>query len=94
MATPDLRVIRRALISVSDKTGLVDFATALSGFGVELISTGGTAKTLAAAGLKVTDVSTVTGYPEMMDGRLKTLHPKVHGGLLARRDDPRRNQES
>lgn len=88
MASSDLRVIRRALISVSDKTGLVEFATALSGFGVELISTGGTAKALSVAGLKVTDVSAVTGFPEMMDGRLKTLHPKVHGGLLALRDEP------
>ena len=72
----------RALLSVSDKTGLLDFAKALSAHGVELISTGGTAKALSDAGLKVTDVSSVTGFPEMMDGRLKTLHPNVHGGLL------------
>jgi phosphoribosylaminoimidazolecarboxamide formyltransferase/IMP cyclohydrolase len=85
----DLVPIRRALISVSDKTGLAEFATALSReFGVELISTGGTAKFLRDAGLKVTDVSEVTGFPEMMDGRVKTLHPKIHGGLLALRDNP------
>ena len=78
-----LRRITRALLSVSDKTGLVDFAKALSGFGVELVSTGGTAKALKDAGLKVIDVADLTGFPEMMDGRVKTLHPKVHGGLLA-----------
>jgi phosphoribosylaminoimidazolecarboxamide formyltransferase/IMP cyclohydrolase len=83
----DLRRITRALLSVSDKTGLVDFARALAGHGIELISTGGTAKTIADAGLKVRDVSELTGFPEMMDGRVKTLHPKVHGGLLAIRDD-------
>ena len=84
----DIRPVRRALISVSDKTGLVDFAKGLSALGVELISTGGTAKAIADAGLRVTDVSSVTGFPEMMDGRIKTLHPKVHGGLLALRDEP------
>jgi phosphoribosylaminoimidazolecarboxamide formyltransferase / IMP cyclohydrolase len=83
----DLRRISRALISVSDKTGLVDFARALAGLGVELVSTGGTRKALADAGLKVRDVSDLTGFPEMMDGRVKTLHPKVHGGLLAIRDN-------
>ncbi len=76
------RRISRALLSVSDKTGLADFARALAGYGVELISTGGTAKALQEAGLKVTDVAALTGFPEMMDGRVKTLHPKVHGGLL------------
>src|SRR5437868_8926732 len=81
------RKITRALLSVSDKTGLIDFARALAGHGIELISTGGTAKALADAGLKVCDVSELTGFPEMMDGRVKTLHPKVHGGLLAVRDD-------
>ena len=81
------RPITRALLSVSDKTGLVDFARALSRHGIELISTGGTAKALADAGLKVRDVSDLTGFPEMMDGRVKTLHPKVHGGLLAIRED-------
>lgn len=80
--------VKRALISVSDKTGLIDFAKALVERGVELLSTGGTAKTLADAGLPVTEVSEVTGFPEMMDGRVKTLHPKVHGGLLALRDNP------
>jgi phosphoribosylaminoimidazolecarboxamide formyltransferase/IMP cyclohydrolase len=83
----DLRRVTRALLSVSDKTGLIDFARALSGHGIELVSTGGTAKALADAGLKVRDVSDLTGFPEMMDGRVKTLHPKVHGGLLAVRDD-------
>ena len=80
--------IKRALLSVSDKTGLVEFARFLSGRGVELLSTGGTAKALREAGLTVTDVSEVTGFPEIMDGRVKTLHPKVHGGILARRDVP------
>ncbi len=79
--------IRRALLSVSDKTGVVDLATTLAGQGVELISTGGTAKALRDAGLTVRDVSDLTGFPEMMDGRVKTLHPMVHGGLLAVRDD-------
>jgi phosphoribosylaminoimidazolecarboxamide formyltransferase/IMP cyclohydrolase len=83
----DLRPIARALLSVSDKSGLVDFARALAGHRIELVSTGGTAKTIADAGLKVRDVSDLTGFPEMMDGRVKTLHPKVHGGLLAIRDD-------
>lgn len=85
---PDLVPIRRALISVSDKTGLLELATALYHQGVELISTGGTAKTLAAAGLNVKDVSELTHFPEIMDGRVKTLHPSVHGGLLGVRDDP------
>jgi len=84
---PDLRRITRALLSVSDKTGLVDFARALAGHGIELVSTGGTARAIADAGLNVRDVSELTGFPEMMDGRVKTLHPKVHGGLLAIRDD-------
>jgi phosphoribosylaminoimidazolecarboxamide formyltransferase/IMP cyclohydrolase len=81
-ATTDI-AIRRALISVSDKTGVVELARALGGWGVEILSTGGTAQALKGAGLAVTDVSEHTGFPEMMDGRLKTLHPKVHGGLLA-----------
>jgi phosphoribosylaminoimidazolecarboxamide formyltransferase/IMP cyclohydrolase len=80
--------IRRALISVSDKTGLADFARALAAQGVEILSTGGTAKALKDAGIAVRDVAEHTGFPEMMDGRLKTLHPKVHGGLLAVRGDP------
>src|SRR6266704_520082 len=74
--------IKRALLSVSDKTGLVPLAQALGQTGVQLISTGGTAKTLREAGLNVTDLSAYTGFPEMLDGRVKTLHPKVHGGLL------------
>ncbi|MBM3482942.1 MAG: bifunctional phosphoribosylaminoimidazolecarboxamide formyltransferase/IMP cyclohydrolase [Alphaproteobacteria bacterium] len=78
--------IRRALLSVSDKTGLIDFARCLANHGVELISTGGTAKALEAAGLKVKDVAAHTGFPEMMDGRVKTLHPMVHGGILAERN--------
>ncbi len=82
-----LRRVTRALISVSDKGGLAEFARALGEYSVELISTGGTAKALAAAGLQVRDVSELTGFPEMLDGRVKTLHPNVHGGLLAIRDD-------
>ncbi|HEX4883514.1 MAG TPA: bifunctional phosphoribosylaminoimidazolecarboxamide formyltransferase/IMP cyclohydrolase [Casimicrobiaceae bacterium] len=80
--------ITQALLSVSDKTGLVDFARGLAARGVKLLSTGGTAQALAAAGLAVTDVGSYTGFPEMLDGRVKTLHPKVHGGILARRDLP------
>jgi phosphoribosylaminoimidazolecarboxamide formyltransferase/IMP cyclohydrolase len=82
------RTIRRALISVSDKTGLLDLARALEKFGAELVSTGGTRKALADAGLTVRDVSDLTGFPEMLDGRVKTLHPNVHGGILAIRDNP------
>jgi phosphoribosylaminoimidazolecarboxamide formyltransferase/IMP cyclohydrolase len=82
------RPVRRALISVSDKAGLVPFAKALAGHGVALVSTGGTAKALSDAGLTVTEVATVTDFPEMLDGRVKTLHPAIHGGLLARRDRP------
>ena len=77
--------IRRALLSVSDKTGIVEFATFLAEQGVELLSTGGTAKLLADSGLTVTEASAYTGHPEIMDGRVKTLHPKIHGGILARR---------
>ena len=80
--------IRRALISVSDKTGIADFARELQSLGVEIISTGGTAKALRDAGIEVREVSDVTGFPEMMDGRLKTLHPKIHGALLGLRDKP------
>ncbi|MCD6075785.1 MAG: cyclohydrolase / phosphoribosylaminoimidazolecarboxamide formyltransferase [Rhodospirillales bacterium] len=80
------RRVTRALLSVSDKTGLTEFARALASLGIDLVSTGGTAKAITAAGLKVRDVSDLTGFPEMMDGRVKTLHPKVHGGLLAIRD--------
>ena len=84
----DLRPIQRALLSVSDKSGLVEFARVLHGCGVELVSTGGTRGELAQAGLPVKDVADLTGFPEMMDGRLKTLHPVVHGGLLAIRENP------
>jgi phosphoribosylaminoimidazolecarboxamide formyltransferase / IMP cyclohydrolase len=84
----DLRRVTRALLSVSDKSGLIDFARALAGRGIALVSTGGTRKALAGAGLPVQDVSDVTGFPEMMDGRVKTLHPGVHGGLLAVRANP------
>lgn len=80
------RPVRRALLSVSDKSGIVEFAQALHLRGVELLSTGGTARLLSQAGLPVTEVSDYTGFPEMMDGRVKTLHPKVHGGILGRRD--------
>lgn len=83
----DIQPIRRALLSVSDKAGLIDFAQSLHEAGVELVSTGGTAKAIAAAGMPVRDVAELTGYPEMMDGRVKTLHPAVHGGLLALRDN-------
>jgi phosphoribosylaminoimidazolecarboxamide formyltransferase / IMP cyclohydrolase len=82
-----LRKIRRALISVSDKTGVVEFARELRRFNVEIISTGGTARALREAGIEVRDISDVTGFPEMMDGRVKTLHPRIHGGLLALRDN-------
>jgi phosphoribosylaminoimidazolecarboxamide formyltransferase / IMP cyclohydrolase len=85
-------MIKQALLSVSDKTGIVDFARALSQQGVKLLSTGGTAKLLAEAGLPVTEVADYTGFPEMLDGRVKTLHPKVHGGILARRDLPEHMQ--
>ena len=84
----DLAPLRRALISVSDKTGLVELAGALAARGVELLSTGGSAGMLREAGLTVIDVAEVTGSPEMMDGRVKTLHPRIHGGLLALRDEP------
>src|SRR5437868_4074836 len=80
--------IRRAILSVTDKTGLVDFAQKLTGMGVELISTGGTAKLLRDSGIAVKDISELTGFPEMLDGRVKTLHPKVHGGILHRRENP------
>ncbi|PYT00574.1 MAG: bifunctional phosphoribosylaminoimidazolecarboxamide formyltransferase/inosine monophosphate cyclohydrolase [Acidobacteria bacterium] len=84
----ELRKIKRALISISDKTGAVDLAKALREFGVDIISTGGTARTLRDFGIDVTDVSDITGFPEMMDGRVKTLHPKMHGAFLALRDNP------
>ncbi|MGV0911644.1 bifunctional phosphoribosylaminoimidazolecarboxamide formyltransferase/IMP cyclohydrolase [Martelella sp. FOR1707] len=84
---PDLVTVKTALLSVSDKSGIVEFASALAAQGIRLLSTGGTHKALAEAGLEVTDVSAVTGFPEIMDGRVKTLHPNVHGGLLAIRDD-------
>lgn len=83
-----MATVKQALISVSDKTGIVEFARELAALGVSLLSTGGTAKLLADAGLKVTEVADYTGFPEMLDGRVKTLHPKVHGGLLARREMP------
>jgi phosphoribosylaminoimidazolecarboxamide formyltransferase/IMP cyclohydrolase len=86
--TEGLRRVRRALLSVSDKTGLVEFARHLRGFGVEILSTGRTATALREAGVEVRDVSDVTGFPEMLDGRVKTLHPRIHGALLALRDDP------
>jgi hypothetical protein len=81
--------IQRAILSVTDKTGLADFARKLSALGIELISTGGTAKLLRDSGIAVKDISELTGFPEMLDGRVKTLHPKVHGGILHRREDPK-----
>jgi phosphoribosylaminoimidazolecarboxamide formyltransferase/IMP cyclohydrolase len=84
----DLKRVTRALLSVSDKTGVVDFASALHARGIALVSTGGTARALKEAGLPVKDVSDLTGFPEMMDGRVKTLHPAVHGGLLGIRANP------
>ena len=80
---------KRALISVSDKSGVTAFASALSSLGIEILSTGGTARTLQEAGIDVMDVGSYTGFPEMLDGRVKTLHPKIHAGLLARRDEPK-----
>jgi phosphoribosylaminoimidazolecarboxamide formyltransferase/IMP cyclohydrolase len=85
--TPGLRTVRRALLSVTDKSGLLEFAAALASHGVELVSTGGTARTLREAGLAVRDISDLTGFPEMLDGRVKTLHPKVHGGILHIREN-------
>src|SRR5215213_1473335 len=83
----ELRKIKRALISVSDKTGILEFAKELTSFGVQIISTGGTAKTLRENGIAVTEVADITNFPEMMDGRVKTLHPKIHGAFLALRDN-------
>ena len=88
-----MRKVSRALISVSDKTGVVDFAAGLVELGVEILSTGGTARLLRESGLKVRDVSEVTGFPEMLDGRVKTLHPKVHGGILAIRSNPEHQKQ-
>jgi phosphoribosylaminoimidazolecarboxamide formyltransferase/IMP cyclohydrolase len=85
--------IEKAVVSVSDKTGVVEFAKALAEMGVDILSTGGTARTLREHGIAVMDVSDYTGFPEMMDGRVKTLHPKVHGGLLGRRDNPKDREE-
>jgi len=82
-------MIKRALISVSDKTGIVEFAGELAAMGIEILSTGGTAKSLRGAGVPVVEVSDYTAFPEMLEGRLKTLHPKIHGGLLARRGNPK-----
>jgi phosphoribosylaminoimidazolecarboxamide formyltransferase/IMP cyclohydrolase len=82
-----MRKVSTALISVTDKSGIVEFARSLGKLGVEILSTGGTARTLRDGGIKVLDISEYTGFPEMMDGRVKTLHPKVHGGLLGRRDN-------
>lgn len=88
-----MAAIKRALISVSNKEGVVEFAKALVSMGVEILSTGGTAKTLRDAGISVKEVSEYTGFPEMLDGRVKTLHPKIHGGLLSRRDNPKDMEE-
>jgi len=83
-----MKKIERAIISVTDKTGVVDFAASLSKFGVQILSTGGTARVLRDSGISVMDISEYTGFPEMLDGRVKTLHPKVHGGILGVRDNP------
>ena len=83
-----MKKIERAIISVTDKTGVVDFARSLSTFSVQVLSTGGTARVLREGGITVTDISEYTGFPEMLDGRVKTLHPKVHGGILGIRDNP------
>jgi phosphoribosylaminoimidazolecarboxamide formyltransferase/IMP cyclohydrolase len=83
-----MKKIERAIISVTDKTGVVEFAKALSGFGIQILSTGGTARAMRDGGVNVTDISDYTGFPEMLDGRVKTLHPKVHGGILGVRDNP------
>ena len=88
-----MRKVARALLSVSDKTGVVDFAAGLAELGVEILSTGGTARLLRESGLEVRDVSEVTGFPEMLDGRVKTLHPKVHGGILAVRSNPEHRKQ-
>ena len=88
MSTADLAPIKRALISVSDKTGLAELGKFLAGRGVEILSTGGSAKALAEAGIDVVEVADYTGFPEIMGGRVKTLQPKIHGGILARRDEP------
>ena len=88
MSRTDLQPVSRALISVSDKSGLVELGKALSALSIEILSTGGSAKMLMDAGLKVTEVADHTGFPEMMDGRVKTLHPTIHGGILALRDNP------
>src|ERR671916_3369208 len=88
MTQPGEVRIRRALLSVSDKRGITDFARGLADLGVELVSTGGTARELAAAGLEVRAIEDFTGFPEIMDGRVKTLHPRLYAGLLARRDEP------
>ena len=80
--------IQRALLSVSNKDGIVEFAKQLSELGIEIISTGGTANVIAKSGIEVTSVDALTGYPEMLDGRVKTLHPAIHGGLLGARDEP------
>lgn len=83
-----MKKIERAIISVTDKAGVADFARSISEFGVQILSTGGTARVLREGGVSVTDISEYTGFPEMLDGRVKTLHPKVHGGLLGLRDNP------
>lgn len=83
-----MKKIERAIFSLTDKAGVADFAKSISKFGVHILSTGGTARVLREAGIQVTEISEYTGFPEMLDGRVKTLHPKVHGGLLGRRDNP------
>jgi phosphoribosylaminoimidazolecarboxamide formyltransferase/IMP cyclohydrolase len=88
-----MKKVERALISLTDKSGIEDFAKALTGLGVEILSTGGTAKKMREAGIEVRDVSDFTGFPEMLDGRVKTLHPLVHGGILNQRENPDHQQQ-
>jgi phosphoribosylaminoimidazolecarboxamide formyltransferase/IMP cyclohydrolase len=88
-----MKKIERAIISVTDKAGIVEFAKGLQGFGVKILSTGGTAKKLRDGGVTVQEISDYTGFPEMLDGRVKTLHPKIHGGILGRRDIPEHVQQ-
>ena len=93
MLTPSSYQVKRALISVSDKTGIVEFARELHALDIEILSTGGTASMLRSEGIPVTSVSDITGFPEVMDGRVKTLHPKIHGGLLAVLDNEQHKQQ-
>ncbi|MDP2690725.1 MAG: bifunctional phosphoribosylaminoimidazolecarboxamide formyltransferase/IMP cyclohydrolase, partial [Deltaproteobacteria bacterium] len=87
-----MKKVKRAIISVTDKTGVVEFARELAALGVEIVSTGGTADMIKNSGVAVVPISTYTGFPEMLDGRLKTLHPRIHGGILGMRDNPKHRE--